>query len=172
MEYVDIYDKTRKPTGKKIIKWSPLEKDEFILIAHLVLFNSKGEMLVQRRKEDKKDWPGCWDITSGGGVISGESSYECAIREIKEELGITITLDEDRPLFTICYPMGFDDYYIAKKDISLDEVVVQAEEVTDVKWASYEAIKKMTADGSFVKYKNGFIDLLFSMRNGRGSYDA
>ena len=72
MEYVDIYTAERKLTGVQKIKGSPLGDNEFILIAHLVIFNSRGEMLIQRRKEDKKDWPGCWDITSGGGVIAAK----------------------------------------------------------------------------------------------------
>lgn len=172
MEYVDIYTAERKLTGVQKIKGSPLGDNEFILIAHLVIFNSRGEMLIQRRKEDKKDWPGCWDITSGGGVIAGETSFECAVREIKEELGISVSLEDKRPLFTIGYPLGFDDYYIINKDISLDEISIQPEEVTDVRWASYDEICKMAENKSFVQYRKGFIDLLFSMRNGRGSYDV
>ena len=165
MEYVDIYTAERKLSGVKKIKGSPLCDDEFILIAHLVIFNSRGEMLIQKRKEDKKDWPGCWDITSGGGVRAGETSYEGAVREISEELGLSIALEDKRPIFTIDYPLGFDDYFIITKDVSLDEVTIQPEEVTAVRFASYDEIKRMTDD-------KGFIDLLFSMRDGRGSYDV
>lgn len=172
MEYVDIYTAERELTGVQKIKGSPLCDDEFILISHLVIFNSRGEMLIQKRKEDKKDWPGCWDITSGGGVKAGETSYEGAVREVFEELGITVSLDDKRPLFTICYPIGFDDYFIITKDISLDDITIQLEEVTDVRFASYDEIKQMTADKSFVQYRKGFIDLLFSMKEGRGSYDV
>jgi isopentenyldiphosphate isomerase len=172
MEYIDIYTSERKLTGVQKIKGSPLNDDEFILIAHLVIFNSRGEMLIQKRKEDKKDWPGCWDITSGGGVRAGESSFEGALREVSEELGISVSLEDTRPLFTICYPIGFDDYYIITKDISLDEITIQPEEVTDVRWASYDEISEMAKNKSFVQYRKGFIDMLFSMKNGRGSYDV
>lgn len=172
MEYVDIYTKNRQQTGRTKLKGEPLDAGEYILIAHLVIFDSHGNMLIQQRQKDKVDWPGHWDITSGGGVMAGESSQTAALRELQEELGIKVDLLHTRPALTVHYPLGFDDYYIVQQDIPLEALRIQQEEVMDARWASHAEIKQMTQQGSFVKYREGFIDLLFSLRNGRGSYDT
>lgn len=172
MEYVDIYTQDRQFTGRTKPKSEPLAAGEYILIAHLVIFDSHGNMLIQQRQKDKVDWPGYWDITSGGGAMAGETSQQAALRELREELGIEADLSHTRPVLTVHYPLGFDDYYILQQDIPLQALRIQQEEVMDVRWAGYEEIRLMTRQGRFVKYKEGFIDLLFSLRKGRGSYDA
>ena len=82
-----------------------------------LVFNSKGEMLIQQRQEDKKLWPNLWDVSVGGSVIAGETSSEAASRETMEELGIELDLSEVRPAFTINFHGGFDDCYLVEKDV-------------------------------------------------------
>ena len=172
MEKVDIYDKDRKLTGKTRLKSEALQPDEYICIAHAVVFNRFGEMLIQQRTDDKLDWPGRWDITSGGGAIAGETSAQAAERELREELGLSADLTGERPALTVFYDLGFDDYYILKVDeISLSDVKCQTEEVKAVQWASKERILQMMAEERFVGYKEGFIQYLFSLKDGGGSYD-
>lgn len=61
---------------------------------HILLFNSKGELFLQKRSMSKDEQPGKWDSSAAGHVDSGEEYLDCARREIAEELGIVI----DRPL--------------------------------------------------------------------------
>lgn len=57
--------------------------------AHILVFNSRGQLLLQKRSMSKDIQPGKWDTSVGGHVASGESYEEAAFRELEEELGIT-----------------------------------------------------------------------------------
>jgi isopentenyldiphosphate isomerase len=56
--------------------------------AHIFLFNSTGYFYVQRRSPSKDQHPSKLDSSAAGHVDSGENYLDCAIRELKEELGI------------------------------------------------------------------------------------
>ena len=58
-------------------------------VVHLHVFNSKGELYLQRRPEWKDIQPGKWDTATGGHVDYGETTEQALIREVREELGIT-----------------------------------------------------------------------------------
>ena len=55
---------------------------------YILVFNSRGELYVQKRTHTKDVFPGCYDVTAGGVVLTGESYEEGAVRELDEELGI------------------------------------------------------------------------------------
>jgi len=52
---------------------------------NVLLVSAKGEVLLQRRREDKENG-GRWDKTVGGHVGEGETFDEAAVREAGEEL--------------------------------------------------------------------------------------
>ena len=54
----------------------------------IFIFNSLGQVWVQLRPKTKKHYPGMWDISACGGVLSGENHAECASRETLEETGL------------------------------------------------------------------------------------
>ena len=63
-------------------------------VVHLHLFNSRGELFLQRRPEWKDIQPGKWDTATGGHVDLGEEVKNALFREVKEELGITDFIPE------------------------------------------------------------------------------
>ena len=58
---------------------------------HILVFNSRGEVFLQKRSLSKDEQPGKWDSSAAGHVDSGEDYLACARREIDEELGIIAT---------------------------------------------------------------------------------
>ena len=58
-------------------------------VVHLHLFNSRGELYLQKRPEWKDIQPGKWDTSVGGHVDLGESVEQALLREVREELGVT-----------------------------------------------------------------------------------
>lgn len=58
-------------------------------VVHLHVFNSKGELYLQKRPEWKDIQPGKWDTAVGGHIDLGENVEQALKREVREELGIT-----------------------------------------------------------------------------------
>jgi isopentenyldiphosphate isomerase len=59
-------------------------------VVHMHLFNSKGELFLQKRALTKDLLPGYWDTSVGGHVSPGESAEEALKRETVEELGLMV----------------------------------------------------------------------------------
>ena len=55
---------------------------------HVLVFNSRGELFLQKRSQKKDRQPGLWDSSASGHVDKGETYDACAARELKEELGL------------------------------------------------------------------------------------
>lgn len=62
-------------------------------VAHVLVFNHKGEILLQKRSMKKDVAPGRWDTSVGGHVDPGESPEAAALREMKEELGVECSIE-------------------------------------------------------------------------------
>lgn len=169
MEKWDLYDKHRNKIGKQIYRGDNLEPDEFHLVIHVCIFNSKGEMLIQQRQPFKDDWANLWDITCGGSAVAEDTSQDAASRELFEELGILYNFENMRPHFTINFERGFDDFYLIEYEVDLNELTLQPEEVQAVKWASKEEILKLIEQKKFIPYYESIIAFLFEGRHHYGS---
>ena len=55
---------------------------------YILVFNSGGELFVQKRTMTKDVFPGYYDVAAGGVVLAGEGYMEGAVRELAEEMGI------------------------------------------------------------------------------------
>jgi len=63
---------------------------------HVLVFNSRGEIFLQKRSMTKDREPGKWDSSSSGHVDSGENYDVCAMRELREELGLIVSKTPER----------------------------------------------------------------------------
>lgn len=106
------------------------------------IINSKNQVLLQRRRPNKRMWPNMWDVTAGGHVLAGEFGFEAIIREAKEELGIELNKNEMTFLGSSISTNNkadiinkhFNEYYIVNKDLDETRLTLQKEEVSEVKW--------------------------------------
>lgn len=60
---------------------------------HIFVFNSRGQLLLQRRSAAKDQFPLCYTSSASGHVGSGETYDACAPRELEEELGLTSPIE-------------------------------------------------------------------------------
>ncbi len=105
--------------------------------SHLILQNTKGEILLQKRARDKKWYPGLYTF-SVSGTVGDESYEECIQKEMGEEIGIHIPVTK---LFT--YPV-FDDKMKSWNSVYLgysnETITIDKREMDEVVWKSREAI--------------------------------
>lgn len=171
MEKWDLYDKNRLKTGKVLKRGNTLNPDEFRLVVHVCIINSNNQMLIQQRQPFKKGWSNMWDLTASGSVQAGETSNLGAERELFEEIGYKANLNNARPIFTINFEGGFDDYYVLKTDLKSEELTLQETEVKRVKWADKAKIISLIKSEKFIPYHKSVIEMIFSMKNKYGAHE-
>ena len=141
MELVERFDKRKMPLGKSSERYVNVP-GEYGQAIHLWIMNSKGEFLIQKRSATKRLHPNLWSVT-GGGTDPGENSLETTIRETKEELGIDINIANLEFMLSFKRKDIFLDVWLLKEDISISELTLQEEEVSDAKWVSMDEIKQL-----------------------------
>lgn len=119
------------------------------MAAHIWIFNSKGEVLIQKRSSIKDSYPDLWDISAAGHISSGETMLDGALREMTEEIGLTNTKSED--LIPVGYfreevkfPMkGYENgwhnnelngIFVLQYEGKAEDLTLQVEEVAEVKF--------------------------------------
>ncbi len=152
MELWDIYDKCFEKTGKLHIRGNKLEAGQFHLVVSIFPINSKNQVLVQKRNPNLKLMPGEWAAT-GGSAITGESPFEAAKRELKEELGIDATVENAEMIALFKRIDSFTSLWVVHIDVDRSELKLQEEEVADAKWVTIQEFQKMVRDGIFHNYR-------------------
>lgn len=128
-----------------------LEKELIHRLARVMVEDPQGNILLQKRVADSWVYPGCWDVSAGGHVDSGESYYNAAARELAEEIGLNkVELERlGRYYHEATLEIGtfkrFIEVYRTK--VPRDTVFnVQPDEVELVRWFSLTEAKKLVAE--------------------------
>jgi len=79
--------------------------------AHVLVFNSRGEVFLQKRSMKKDRQPGVWDSSASGHVDRGEDYDTCAVRELGEEIGLRIK-HAPRKLFKLSASTDTDQEHV------------------------------------------------------------
>lgn len=90
--------------------------------------------------------------TTGGAAQTGGDSLNAALREVKEETGLTALPENGRILFSYRKENFFNDVWLFEQDFDVKDVVLLEGETCDAKYASREDILEMYRDGVFVPY--------------------
>src|SRR5437867_1826810 len=78
---------------------------------HVLVFNSRGEIFLQKRSMQKDRQPGLWDSSASGHLNCGEDYDACAVRELGEELGLHLKEPPQR-LFKIAASTETDQEHV------------------------------------------------------------
>ena len=168
MEYWDIYDENKLPTGRTMKRndWN-MKEGEYHLTVQGVLRRPDGKFLITQRVMTKSWAPGWWEV-SGGGAQAGETSREAVNREVLEESGIDVSGIKEDFLYTYSRvnPDEGDNYfvdtYLFTLDFDLSDVKIQEKEVEDCKLATLDEIKEIAAQGKFMH--NDSIKCVFEVK--------
>ena len=138
-ELRDLYDINSNKTDKTYRKGEIIPEGYYPMVVMVVIRNSKGEFLMQKRTKSKG---GDWGVT-GGHPKSGETPIEGIITEVKEELGLSFSKED-----FILYDSGCDGkdcykMYYVNKDINLSDIQIQKEELDEVRWFTMNELEKM-----------------------------
>ena len=63
---------------------------------HVLVFNARGEVFLQKRSMQKDRQPGVWDSSCSGHLDAGEDYDACAVRELREEIGLQLAHPPER----------------------------------------------------------------------------
>ena len=142
-ELRDLYDKNSNKTDKTYRKGEPIPEGYYPMVVMVVIRNSKGEFLMQRRSVAKG---GDWGVT-GGHPKSGETPIEGIITEVKEELGLDFSNENFIEYDSGCDGKDCYKMYFVTKDINISDITIQQEELSEVRWFTMDELKSMVKSG-------------------------
>ena len=150
MELLDVYDNNGNVTGKTIIrgdKTAVLNENEHIAVSVIFIENDNGDFLIQKNSQEK----GGQFSSTGGHVNSGETPLIAIKREVKEELGISIDDDQIEEYGFLLFDMPLRYLYYLKKNILLDKLNIQKEEVDYVEYMNTYRINELIESNQMLK---------------------
>lgn len=147
MEYFDVLDKNRKKMGYTKQRGATLGIDEFNMGVEIYFLFEDKILITQRCKQ--KSHPLEWEVP-GGCAKSKQTSIDTVICEIKEEIGIDIKKEDIKLLTTEMYKKMFVDIYISTKYINLSKTHLQEDEVSDIRYVTYDEFEQLYKDGKVV----------------------
>ncbi len=145
-EYWDVYNEQRLPIGKLHKRGKPLKQGEFHLVVDIVVINTDGRLLIDRRSPKKRNCPNFWEFTSGS-VLAGEESRQGAVRELSEELGIKVDADRLIMLGSTQLDHRLVDTYMLIMPVNLEQLTLQDGEVAEAKLVSLQQLDEICRTG-------------------------
>lgn len=160
-EIWDVLDASGEKTGETWQRGIPMPEGLYHRVVHIWLQNEAGDYLVQKRADHLSWLPGLW-ATTGGSIVSGEDSLTGAIRELEEEMGLSVPPQSlvllKRFVKSDYSPDTTFDLWYAGIDAKAVARCQAGLEVSQVAFKSREEILAMVKAGQFVDY--GYFEFL------------
>ena len=168
MEMVEVLTSTGAPTSTIISRNEAHSKGLWHKTVHVWLQNRTGEILLQKRAATKESHPGLWDISCAGHVGAGDSSSETAVRELREELGISIAANVLQNVFSIAqryenhanayYDNEIVDVYLCGVPVEMEQLTPDPAEVSDLGFITINQLKQkvLEKDSSLVPHEEEY----------------
>ena len=156
MELWDLYNERRELTGRDLIRGEEVPQGFYHLVVHIWIRNSKGGYLISQRSADRPAYPLMWECV-GGSVTKGEDSLTGALRETKEEVGLTLSPEDGKLVYSVVGRVvngvkftDIVDVWLFEYDgpVSLDQATTK--EVAQTAWMTKEQIRELYDTGKLV----------------------
>ena len=134
MEIWDLYNEDGTPAGVELTRGEPVPKGLYFLMVEILVRHSDGDYLLMRRHPKKSAFPSFLEATAGGAAIKGETPLAAAMRELREETGITA--EKLEPIANMLYPRAkaICYQYLCLTDCAKDSVTLQEGETVAYRW--------------------------------------
>lgn len=161
-ELLDILDENRNVIDVKPRDYVH-EHELFHNALHVYVLNSKNEVLIQKRSENVSYWKGLWHpCAAGGHFTTSEAPLEGAVKETSEEIGINLPEGEFTKILEYedkTYMKELGKYhhcllyvYYIKVDLRIDQIKIDGDEVSEVKYISIDDLVDKINDPGEYKY--------------------
>ena len=107
---------------------------------HVLVFNARGDIFLQKRSMLKDCFPGTWDSSASGHLDQGEAYDDCAVRELREEIGLVPAQAPTRVFYLIACPRTGQEFCWVYRCDSEGPFVLQASEVDRGEWFHPEVV--------------------------------
>lgn len=146
-EYFDIIDKSGNIIGKATREECHSNRSLAHRTVHVLVFNSRGELFLQKRSMDKDIQPGKWDTSVGGHLNLGETFDQAVRREMKEELGISAPV---KHIYDGWWRSEVETEYVRTYICTYDRTInFDPNEIEDGRFWSKEEIEEKIGTGIF-----------------------
>ncbi len=158
MELLELYDDLGNPTGKTMVRGDKrkLEENEHIAVTVIFLKNKEGKFLIQKTSEKK----GGKYASTGGHITKGETPLETIIREVKEELGVSLQKEEIKSLGFVLFDTVIRFLFYTEKEVDPKDLTLQKEEVENVEYKTVEEIEELSKAGKMLESHKILLDEL------------
>jgi isopentenyldiphosphate isomerase len=173
-ELIDIYDSKNRPLNEKKMKSEAHRKGLWHRVAHVWIYNSNKEIMLQLRAKDKEVYPNVWDISVAGHIAAGEKEIVSAMREVEEEIGLKIKESELQLLnirnvqFTTNTTINNEIIYLylLKFDGNIKQLKIQEEELQEIKFFKLKELEKQLKETpeKFTPYGDYFYEIINRIR--------
>ncbi len=163
MEYLDLVDENGNPTGETVERREAHARGLRHRTCHVWLLRRREgrvQVLLQKRSGSKDSYPGCYDISSAGHIPASVDWIPSALRELKEELGLTARPQElilcgvrRFEVEQVFHGAPFHDNQVSRvyallRDVEPGELTLQESEVESVRWMDYETCLAQVTTGA------------------------
>jgi isopentenyldiphosphate isomerase len=113
---------------------------------HVLVFNARGQVFLQKRSLKKDTAAGKWDSSSSGHLDTGEEYDACAVRELREEIGLRLDAPPQRLFKVEACPETGSEFCWVYQAFSEGPFVLHPEEIETGEWFTPEAVTKWVTD--------------------------
>jgi lysophospholipase L1-like esterase/isopentenyldiphosphate isomerase len=147
-EYI-LVDENDNEVGTKLKE--AVGSQDLVRVSAMWITNSSGQILIARRPTTKRRDPNRW-APAAAQVLEKGQSYDSAVNQvIQNELGINgINYRKEKKLLVEGYNRFFVQLYRAELDIKIEDLILNNEEVVEVKWIERNVLEKQVADKPFM----------------------
>lgn len=149
MEKLQLFDINRCMLNESVDRDKKLDLPDgkYFMIVLIFIQNSFGDFLIQKTSASRDSVY----ATCGGHVSFGDDSIITVLKEAREEMGVSLNKDDVILVDSVRFDHCYCDVYYCKKDIDIDNLVLQCEEVDSVSWMSIDEINSLISSGMFRK---------------------